>query len=61
MGKSASNSISESAHAGLTQRIEVAGRVRIDDAGAESQTRKNQDLNRCHEKYVVKKRINKLR
>ena len=28
MGKSASNSISERAHAGLTQRIEVAGLVR---------------------------------
>ena len=56
MNKSASNSISESAHAGLTRGMEQCGMVRIDHAAAEGQTIKNRDTHRCHEKYTSKKK-----
>ena len=52
LNKSANNSISESAHAGLTRGMEQSGTIRIDHAAAEGQTRKNRDMDRCHERYI---------
>ena len=43
LNKSANNSISKSAHAGLTRGMEQRVTFRIDHAAAEGQTRKNRD------------------